>query len=255
MAPALADTLPALLAEQLAADATRPLITYYDDATGERVELSVSSFDNAVAKTANLLQDELGTEPGISICLLLPTHWQTAVWVFAAAACGLRLIEDPSGCDVVVCAPDTLAQAVATGARDVVALALRPLGGPFIHPLPTGVVDHGADTPGQPDVFIPAVPVTADLPFLTEESQGQALLRARARGLRGRLMTDLSPATSDGLVEGLLAAVAGGGSLVFVRHADPTIHERRSEQEQVTTTIWDDDLRCRRPLSPRPRQD
>ena len=54
------DRTPAdLLRSALAADPARPLVTFYDDATGERVELSVATFANWVAKTANLLQDEL----------------------------------------------------------------------------------------------------------------------------------------------------------------------------------------------------
>src|SRR5690606_26629645 len=62
-----------VLAELLSRDPSRPLYTFYDDATGERVELSVKSFENWVAKTANLLQDGLGTEPGDRIAVMLPT--------------------------------------------------------------------------------------------------------------------------------------------------------------------------------------
>src|SRR5690606_33707705 len=58
------DRTPAdLLSSALAADPGRPLVTFYDDATGERVELSVATFAYWVAKTANLLQDELSAEP------------------------------------------------------------------------------------------------------------------------------------------------------------------------------------------------
>ena len=42
----------------------RPLVTFYDDATGERVELSVATYANWVAKTAGLAQDELDVERG-----------------------------------------------------------------------------------------------------------------------------------------------------------------------------------------------
>ena len=153
--PPASDTLPGLLAALLAADGTRPLVTFYDDTapsggTATRIELSVASFENAVAKTANLLQDELGTEPGEPVCLLLPCHWQSAVWVFSVAACGLRLVSDPTTADVVVCGPQTLSRAVSAGARDVVAMALTPFGGTFTEPLPPGVLDHGRDAPGQP---------------------------------------------------------------------------------------------------------
>src|SRR5262249_8331331 len=53
-----------LLAQALARDPGRPLLTYYDDATGERAELSATTLANWVAKTANLLQDELALSPG-----------------------------------------------------------------------------------------------------------------------------------------------------------------------------------------------
>src|SRR4051812_31192843 len=68
-----------LLRRALAAEPSRPLVTFYDDATGERVEFSVKTFDNWVAKTANLLVDGLGAEPGAKVVLALPLHWQTAV--------------------------------------------------------------------------------------------------------------------------------------------------------------------------------
>ena len=54
------DTIGDLFAAAVAADPTRPLLTYYDDATGERTELSGTSLANWVAKTANLLVDRCG---------------------------------------------------------------------------------------------------------------------------------------------------------------------------------------------------
>src|SRR5262245_66226190 len=47
-----------------AADPTRPLLTWYDDTTGERTELSGATLGNWVAKTANLLVDGVGAGPG-----------------------------------------------------------------------------------------------------------------------------------------------------------------------------------------------
>lgn len=240
----LARTVPQLLTEQLATDPTRPLVTYYDDAAGERIELSVVSFENAVAKTANLLHGELGADPGDRVALLLPPHWQGAVWAVAVACCAGRLVADPSEAEVVVCGPDTLDEAVAAGAREVVAMALRPLGGAFPTPLPAGVLDHGVEVPAQSDRFLAIDPPTPETPFLADESHGAVLDRARDSahdlGLAdgGRLMTDLSPADPDGLVDGLLAALASSGSVVLVRNLDPAAVAKRAEQEQVTTTRW-----------------
>ena len=63
-----------LLLNALTADPARPFVTFYDDTTGERTELSVRTFDNWVAKTANLLQDELSASLGSTLAVALPTH-------------------------------------------------------------------------------------------------------------------------------------------------------------------------------------
>ena len=56
-------------------DAAAPLVTFYDDATGERVELSGATLGNWVAKTANLLQEEFDVGPGSTVAVALPVHW------------------------------------------------------------------------------------------------------------------------------------------------------------------------------------
>ena len=48
---------PAVFADLLRADAARPFVTYYDEASGERSELSAKSVANWVAKTHHLLGD------------------------------------------------------------------------------------------------------------------------------------------------------------------------------------------------------
>jgi acyl-CoA synthetase (AMP-forming)/AMP-acid ligase II len=59
-------------------DGTRPLLTFYDDATGERTELSAAALGSWAAKTANLLLDGCGLRAGDRAAVLLPAHWQTA---------------------------------------------------------------------------------------------------------------------------------------------------------------------------------
>ena len=83
---------PELLDRALRADPARPLLTFYDDATDERTELSVATFANWVAKTANLLQDDLGAGPGATLSLDLPPHWQAAVWLQSAWMLGLQVV-------------------------------------------------------------------------------------------------------------------------------------------------------------------
>src|SRR6478735_12415380 len=78
-----------LLGEALAREPGRPLVTYYDDTTGERTELSLTTFDNWVAKTSNLMVDGLGLQPGARVALLLPLHWQSTVWLAACWSVGV----------------------------------------------------------------------------------------------------------------------------------------------------------------------
>jgi uncharacterized protein (TIGR03089 family) len=248
-----ASTVPDLLRSLLDNDPARPLVTFYDDGTGERVELSVKSFENWVAKTANLLQDELGTDPGDHVAVWLPTHWQSAVWMFAAAACGVVVSHDPavqSPVDVVVCGPESLPEATACGARELVALSLLPMGRGFADPLPDGATDYARSVLAQGDTFLPLGAPDADAAFLVSAdgsaSQRELLERARARagdlGLHpaGRLLTDANPAQESGLTGGVLASMVTGGSVVLTRHPDPAAVDGRMAQEQATAQWWAD---------------
>jgi len=85
------------LARVIATDATRPLVTYYDDATGERTELSGATLANWVAKTANLLVDGLGLGTGDVAAVALPPHWQTAAVLLGCWSAGLAIDLEPTG--------------------------------------------------------------------------------------------------------------------------------------------------------------
>jgi uncharacterized protein (TIGR03089 family) len=239
-----------LLAAALRADPGRPLVTFYDDETGERVELSVATFSNWVAKTANLLQEELGAQPGDRLALLLPAHWQTAVWLLAGFSTGVLVAPggDPAGADLVVSGPDTLDAALACKGERM-ALALRPLGGRFPQP-PAGFADYAVEVPSQGDRFVPYEPVGPDAPALELPDGGVltggevvARARASAAGLGlvpgSRLLSGLSFDGWDGLAAGLLAPLAADASVVLCRHLDRLPADqlaRRQDAERVTHT-------------------
>ncbi|MEU3184263.1 TIGR03089 family protein [Streptomyces sp. NPDC006923] len=242
------DRTPAdLLRSALLSDPARPLVTFYDDATGERVELSVATFANWVSKTANLLQGDLAAAPGDRLALLLPAHWQSAVWLLACSSVGVtaEIGGDPAGADLVVSGPDTLDAARACRGERV-ALALRPLGGRFPQP-PAGFADYAVEVPGQGDRFAPYAPVDPEAPALvvdgTELTGDQIVARARAdageRGLApgSRLLSGLAYDTWAGLSAGLFAPLAAGGSVVLCRHLEQlpaAALEKRFESERVT---------------------
>ncbi|MFB7527924.1 TIGR03089 family protein [Streptomyces sp. NPDC056178] len=244
------DRTPAdLLRSALAADPARPLVTFYDDATGERVELSVATFANWVAKTANLLQGDLAAEPGDRLALLLPAHWQSAVWLLACSSVGVvaDVQGDPAGADLVVSGPDTLEAARACRGERV-ALALRPLGGRFPQ-TPEGFADYAVEVPSQGDRFAPFAPVDPTAPALAvggvELTAAELVARAHedAAGLGltagSRLLTGRAYDTWEGLSAGLFAPLAAGGSVVLCRHLEQLGEDglaKRVENERVTNT-------------------
>ena len=206
-------TLPDLLGRRLAADPGQPLVTFYDDATGERTELSVKTFANWVSKTANLYADELMLDPGDAVRIDLPPHWLGPVFLAAAWACGLEVGDEA---DVAVVGPDGLDRPAPT----TVACALTPFATRFGERLPDGVLDHGVLWPGQSDVFSPVDPTELDLPAPDDR----------------RVLTDLDPLSPEGRLL-LLALLAGTGSLVLVAHADERQWPAHSKSERATASV------------------
>jgi uncharacterized protein (TIGR03089 family) len=240
-------TPPELFRAAARTDPARPFVTFYDDATGERVELSFTTTDNWVAKTANLLVDELGAEPGDRVALSLPTHWQSVVMYLACWAAGLVAAPgaDPAGCAHAVADPEHVAGlAACPGGRLLV--PLRPMGGRALE-LPAGVLDYAAEVPAQPDRFAAMLPPTATDPALDRDgtllSATEVVSAAQSAAARlgltssSRLLVDADLATAHGLSVALLAPLAVGASVVLCRHLDPAVLARRIETERVTDRL------------------
>lgn len=228
-------TFSEVLTRQLRSDAGRPLVTFYDDATGERVELSVTTYANWVAKVASLLVEEHDLERGQSLAVDLPTHWLGPVFLGAAWTVGL--VVDDASPDAVVCGPAGL-ERWAPLADDVPVLAcsLLPLGVRFAEPLPSGVHDVGVEVWSQPDAFTPWDPPTADDLALPAVTQGELWNAAAAGSLLtdgGRLLTEANPASPPGIAT-FTEPLVRGGSLVLVAHAEPERIEATSAAERVT---------------------
>jgi uncharacterized protein (TIGR03089 family) len=237
-------TPPELFHAAARIDPARPFVTFYDDATGERVELSFTTTDNWVAKTANLLVEEFGAEPGERVALYLPTHWQSVVVYLACWTVGVIAAPgaDPAGCDHAVADPDRVAALVACpGSRLLV--PLRPMGGRALD-LPAGALDYAAEVPAQPDRFAAIAPPTAAAPALERDGRvltaGEVVEAARSAAAElglaagSRLLVDADLATARGLTVALLAPLAVGASVVLCRNLDPALVEHRVETERVT---------------------
>lgn len=221
-------TFAEVLAAQLRRDPGRPLLTFYDHATGERVELSVTTYANWVAKASGLLTEVADLERGMSLRIDLPPHWLSPVFLGAAWTVGLRVTTSDDA-DAVVCGPDTLATWAPRAARTpVLACSLRPLGVRFAEPLPAGVLDVGVEIWGQPDGFTAWDPPTGDDPATDGASQRELmaatidLTAAAGSSLTdgGRLLSVADPASPPGMAT-FTEPLGRGGSLVLVRNPDP----------------------------------
>lgn len=220
-----------------------PLVTFYDHSTSERVELSVVTYANWVAKASSLLVEEYDVERGMRIRVDLPAHWLGTVFLGAAWNVGLTVVWDDT-CNVVVCGPASL-DTWAERAEEIPVLAcsLLPMGVRFREALPPSVHDVGVEIWSQPDAFVAWDPATADdLAWVDGErraTQGEMWGTAAAGSLLtdgGRLLTVANPTSPSGVAT-FIEPLARGGSMVLVAQADPERLELTAEQEQVTARL------------------
>lgn len=160
-----AQSLPALL-QTLALRPTPALVFYGHD--GGRVELSGRVMENWVAKTANLLVDDLGLIPGDRILLDPSVHWRTAVVAVGAWRVGATVVLADSPTDegtdtalAVTMAPEALASPGAraepgfgTGSSDLMVLAHPALAMQLeTGQLPDGAIDFCAEIRAHADHY------------------------------------------------------------------------------------------------------
>ncbi|BBZ62017.1 TIGR03089 family protein [Mycolicibacterium monacense] len=234
----------ALLGPLLDSDPAGPSITYYDDATGERIEVSHVTLANWAAKTGNLLRDELGAGPASRVAILLPAHWQTAAVLFGLWWIGAEALvggpSDVDGADLALCTAGRIDEAdAAAGMGEIAVLSLDPFGRP-VPDLPVGVTDYATAVRVHGDQIVPErAPGPALNGRPVDEVLAAAGRAATAAGLqpRDRVLSTADWATADDVVEGLLAVYAVGGSLVQVAHPDPAVLERRRAMEKVTRDL------------------
>ena len=250
-APLLPD---GLLAAALRREPAAPLLTYYDDVRGERVELSATTLANWVAKTANLLQDEFDVGTGSVVALALPVHWQTAAVLLAAWSCGATVLETAAEDDGRLGAADVVLveQARLEALEEVVDADI--LVGLSLHPLGLGMQgytgparDYAAEVRVHGDRFLPLVPPDPASPGLVAGGLNLTLadLGAAAGELAERLgiaagdrvLVDEQVAAETGPVTWLLAPMAAGASLVLWRGADADVAASSAAAERVTATL------------------
>lgn len=221
------NTVSSLLTAFVTSDPSLPLLTHYDDATGERTELSAATLANWVAKTANLLVDGCGLGEGDVAGVPLPPHWQTAAVLLGAWSAGLTVSYGSTG-DVVF-AP---AAALDGTAPDRFVLGFAPMGMPM-RDVPAGWVDYIAEVRGFGDHYAGPGPAPSTM-ALDGISHADLVARAAARGYpgNGRVLVDADEHPDP--MDWLLAPLAAHSTIVVVTHTDPTKLDAKGTTERVT---------------------
>lgn len=210
-----------------AADPARPLLTWYDDLTGERTELSAATLANWTNKTANMLVDGLGLGPGSTAVVALPPHWQTAAVLLGCAAAGVTVVTEGAA-DVGFATLERLGEVA--GAGEIFAVSLHPFALPM-RDLPSGVGDWATESRQHGDFFSAYQPMKVSGLALAPEG----VLRdpALAPGDRLLIDTDLHP----GAEAWLWAPLAAGSSIVACSHTDVSTLARKATSERVTVRM------------------
>lgn len=216
------------------ANSPAPRITYYDDTTGERIELSTVTLANWAAKTANMLRDEFGAGPGSTVAVRLPAHWQTAGVLLGIWWAGAEVVlNGEDSADVAFCTPGN-----EPDADEVCVLSLDAFGRPVPN-LPLGLTDYSTAVRVHGDRFSPAGAGPALNGRSVEEVAAAAQESAAAQGITAedRVLSSGSWDTPDTLTTNLLAVLIAEASLVQVANPDPAAQERRVVSEKVTRTL------------------
>lgn len=230
----------------------KPFVTWYDDNRGLRVELSYRTFGNWVAKTANLLVDELGAGPGARVGAILADHWQTPVVLAGCWRAGTSVVVlDPAAPDPP---PDDLVAAFVR--EEDLEGAGAALGGTVVVALTADLLGRGERDLGKALSFSRLVPSMGDEFDGGPDPAGDALsaggeaatmggLQERAAALAGRagltdtdrLLSGRPLLTVDGAVAGLLAPFTHGAGVVLVAGLDPARFWKRVADERVTVAV------------------
>ncbi|MGB3302747.1 TIGR03089 family protein [Gordonia sp. (in: high G+C Gram-positive bacteria)] len=212
-------------------DSARPMLTYYNESTGERTELSAATLGNWAAKIGNYLRNDLMLAPGDRVRVDLPEHWQTAAILLGAWWAGVAVDLNDDGDDgrAAFTSKDELNN---HHADEVIVVPLDPFA-MGVRDLPIGVNDFGETIRAHGDQFIPG---GAGVDAVGQLSVADVLAAADPQlTAHDRLLSTRPWRTAADVVENFAAPLLSGASLVFVAgDADDVRLAKIAETERVT---------------------
>lgn len=233
--------LPDLLGNLRTIQPSSPRLIWYGPG-GERVELSGRVLENWIAKTSNLLVDELDAGPGMRIGLQLPVHWKFVVWAAACWQVGAVAVTGPAAeaADVVV---SSSPEAQAEGDRVLVLVALGALDMRWGGALPDGAVDFAAEVRMHGDVFLEGAPPSAGTvleadggPYSLADLLGHGTQTPDGGAPAGGVVLVPAACTPAAALGAVLRSWASSGSVVLV-HPEVEVTDRLLSSERVTARL------------------
>lgn len=195
-------------------DPTAPALTYYNDSSGERIEVSARVLSMWASKASHWLTDEMLVDAGGRVLPdLPPRHWRSIYWTFAVWSIGaeIRTSGGPDSVDAVV--------------------AMAPGSGDIVEPEASLAMSQLTAFPDRFGAIVDAAPHDLAMDGRTYADLSSSF--ACADGERVMLVDTDLPETLR-----LVACVlASGGSVVLVRSEDETRRAARMADEGVDRVV------------------
>jgi uncharacterized protein (TIGR03089 family) len=238
-------------------------LTYCDDATGERVELSATELGGWAARVAALLRDGCGLSAGARAAVMLPPHWQTAAVLLGCWSAGIEVSFRGSATaglpahgpgaelplDVLFIsakrADDWLEDV--PEARHRFALGLgRPVPGPTVRPesedtaagyrdFLTEVQQYPAEVPPYQSVRAGDAATVDGTTYQQWGELAETVAASMGIGRGDRVLMD--PAAHEEPYKWLLAPMSVGASIVLCANLDPATAQSRAAAEHATRVL------------------
>ena len=218
-----------------------PVVTWLSDIG--RIELSATTFNNAISKASNFLVDGLELDEDATVNVALGNHWQSPVWLGTALTTGLTITDQDSS---ITFGTNAAAQTWPGSPEDFVVVSRDPFGMPDKE-IPAGFVNGSAEVRNFGDYFSPAWPVASDHVAIAvdageitwEQLVARALELADQHGIKSGQSYGLHGASDLVTLAALqvVLPVVNENSVVLIDQANPDFDaiKKQEKLEQIVT--------------------